>query len=40
MWRSKKFIVIAVLSAVLLAGSIGGIALADVNRGGGDRAAR
>ena len=28
MWRSKKFIVIALLATVLLAGSIGGIALA------------
>jgi hypothetical protein len=28
MWRSKKFIVIAVLAAVVLAGSIGGVALA------------
>jgi hypothetical protein len=28
MWRSKKFIIIAVLAAVLLAGSIGGVALA------------
>ena len=29
MWRSKRFIIVAVLAAVLLAGSIGGIALAD-----------
>jgi hypothetical protein len=29
MWRSKRFIIIAVLAAELLAGSIGGIALAD-----------
>ena len=28
MWRSKKFIIIAVLAALLLAGSIGGVALA------------
>jgi hypothetical protein len=28
MWRSKKFIIIAVLAVVLLAGSIGGVALA------------
>lgn len=28
MWRSKKFIVIAVLSAVVLVGSIGGVVLA------------
>ena len=28
MWRSKKFIVIALLATVLLVGSIGGIALA------------
>ena len=40
MWRSKKLIVGAVLAVVLLAGSIGGVALADVNGGGGDRAAR
>ena len=31
MWRSKKFIVIAVLAAVVLAGSIGGIVLAADN---------
>jgi predicted transcriptional regulator len=28
MWRSKKFIIIAVLAAVILAGTIGGVALA------------
>jgi hypothetical protein len=28
MWRSKKFIIIAVLAVVVLAGSIGGVALA------------
>ena len=33
MWRSKKFIIIALLAIVVLAGSIGGIALA--NTGGG-----
>ncbi|MBM4445740.1 MAG: hypothetical protein FJ023_00060 [Chloroflexi bacterium] len=31
MWRSKKFIIFTVLAAVLLAGSIGGIALAADN---------
>jgi len=31
MWRSKKFIVIAVLVAVMLAGSIGGVLLAADN---------
>jgi hypothetical protein len=31
MWRSKKFIIAAVLAAVMLAGSIGGIALAGDN---------
>jgi len=31
MWRSKKYIVIAVLTAVVLAGSIGGVVLADDN---------
>lgn len=31
MWRSKKFIVIAVLAAVVLAGSIGGVVLAADN---------
>jgi Fe-S-cluster formation regulator IscX/YfhJ len=29
MWRSKKYIIIAVLAAVVLAGSIGGAVLAD-----------
>lgn len=28
MWRSKKFIIIAVLAAVVMAGTIGGVALA------------
>ena len=28
MWRSKKFIIVAVLAAVVLVGSIGGVALA------------
>ena len=31
MWRSKKFIVIAVLAAVVLAGSIGGVVVAADN---------
>ena len=31
MWRSKKFILVAVLAVVLLAGSIGGVALAADN---------
>jgi len=31
MWRSKKFIIITVLAAVLAVGSIGGIALAQEN---------
>ena len=31
MWRSKKFIVIAILATVLLVGSIGGVALAQDN---------
>ena len=31
MWRSKKFIVIAVLAAVILAGSIGGVVVAADN---------
>jgi len=34
MWRSKKFILIVVLATVVLAGSIGGVALA--NDGNGD----
>ena len=33
MWRSKKFIVIALLATVLLVGSIGGIALAQTENG-------
>ncbi len=33
MWRSKKFIIIAVLVAVAVAGSIGGIALAQTENG-------
>ena len=40
MWRSKKFIVGAVLAAVLLAGSIGGIALAADNEDGSQPSAR
>jgi len=45
MWRSKKFIIITVLAAVLVAGSIGGVALAqgngdeDVNQPGAGQAA-
>jgi len=31
MWRSRKFIIVAVLAAVVVVGSIGGIALADDN---------
>ena len=34
MWRSRKFIVVALLAAVLVAGSIGGIALAQDNGDG------
>ena len=34
MWRSKKFIVGAVLVTVLLFGSLGGVALADDGDGG------
>ena len=34
MWRSKRFIIVAVVAAVLLAGSIGGIALAQENGDG------
>jgi hypothetical protein len=33
MWRSKKFIIIAVLAAVALVGSIGGVALAQTGTG-------
>ena len=33
MWRSKKFIVIAVLAAVVLVGSIGGVAFAQTGNG-------
>jgi hypothetical protein len=33
MWRSKKFIIVAVLAAVVLAGSIGGVALAQTGNG-------
>ena len=33
MWRKKKLIVIAVLAAVLLAGSMGGVALAQTENG-------
>ena len=35
MWQSKKFIIVGVLAAVLLVGSVGGIALA--NTGNGDQ---
>lgn len=31
MWRSKKFIIVAVLAAVVLAGSIGGVAFAQTS---------
>jgi len=34
MWRSKKFIIAAVLAAVLLVGSIGGVVLAQTDAGG------
>jgi hypothetical protein len=33
MWRSKKFIIVMVLAAVVAAGSIGGIALAQEDEG-------
>ena len=33
MWRSKKFIVLALLAIVVLAGSIGGVALANTENG-------
>jgi len=33
MWRRKKFIVVAVLAAVILAGSVGGVALAQTGNG-------
>jgi len=33
MWRSKKFILIAVLSAVVLVGSIGGVVFAQTENG-------
>ena len=33
MWRSKKFIVAAVLAAVIVAGSIGGVVLAQTGDG-------
>ena len=33
MWRSKKFIIVTVLAAVLLVGSIGGVALAQTGNG-------
>lgn len=33
MWRSKKLIIIALVAAVILVGSIGGVALAVDNRG-------
>ncbi len=34
MWRSKKFIVVALLAAVMLAGSIAGVAFAQTGNGG------
>ena len=34
MWRSKKFIIIALLTIVVLGGSIGGVALANTGNGG------
>ena len=33
MWRSKKFIIVGVLIAVIVAGSIGGVALAQTGNG-------
>jgi hypothetical protein len=33
MWRSKKFVVVALLAAVLLVGSIGGVAFAQTENG-------
>jgi len=33
MWRSKKFIIVAVLAAVVLVGSIGGVVLAQTENG-------
>jgi len=33
MWRSKKFIIVAVLTAVVLVGSIGGVVLAQTENG-------
>jgi len=33
MWRSKKFIIVAVLAAVVLVGSIGGVVLAQTGNG-------
>ena len=36
MWRSKKFIIIAVLAAVLLAGSVGGVAFAQTGNESND----
>ena len=33
MWRSKKFIIVAVLAAVVLAGSIGGVVYAQTGNG-------
>ena len=40
MWRSKKFIIVAVLTAVVLVGSIGGIVLAADNGDDSQPAAR
>ncbi len=33
MWRSKKFIIVALLAAVVLVGSVGGVALANTESG-------
>jgi len=33
MWRSKKFMIVALLTTVVLAGSIGGVALAQTENG-------
>jgi hypothetical protein len=40
MWRSKKFIIIAVLAVVVLAGSIGGVALAQTSNDNNQPAAQ
>jgi outer membrane murein-binding lipoprotein Lpp len=36
MWRSKKFIIVAVIAAVVLVGGIGGVVLAQTENGGED----